>query len=80
MAFRSIRLLGDATFAPRFHITVGTARAAKDAWKFSKAVGKCGGDVVSALMEYEEKQVTPVYFCVNRAKELSNRMQGIEDK
>lgn len=80
MAFGRVCLLGDAAFAPRPHIAVGTAKAAEDAWELSKALEKCGADVVNALKAYEKKQMTLGNFCVDRGRELGNRMQGIEGK
>lgn len=80
MAFGRACLLGDAAFAPRPHIAVGTAKAAEDAWELFNALETSKGDVVGALKVYEEKQMKLGNFCVDRARELGNRIQGIEGK
>lgn len=78
MAFGRVCLLGDAAFAPRPHIAVGTAKAAEDAWELHNSLKENGGDVVSALRIYEEKQMKLGTCCVQRSKEVGNRMQRLE--
>lgn len=58
MAFGRIALLGDAAFGLRPHVAAGQAKACADAWALRDALAACGGDVVTALREWEPGQLT----------------------
>lgn len=75
IAFGRVCLLGDAAFAVRPHVAVGTAKAANDALELMHALLRNRNDVKSALLEYDEKQGKVGRACLHRSVELGERLQ-----
>jgi 2,6-dihydroxypyridine 3-monooxygenase len=75
MAFGRICIMGDAAFAARPHCGAGTVKAAEDAWQLGNTLAKTGNDVVSALQQWEKRQLQCGQQLVDRAREIGNQLQ-----
>jgi 2,6-dihydroxypyridine 3-monooxygenase len=77
MVFGRVCLLGDAAFALRPHVAVGTAKAAEDAWQLARALpaGSDVGDWDEALMGWETAQLTLARDVLKRAQRAGHRSQ-----
>lgn len=75
MAFGRVALTGDAAFAARPHAAAGTAKAAADAWALAAALRETGGDVVSALAEWEPGRLEPGRSLLSRVRAVGTRYQ-----
>jgi 2,6-dihydroxypyridine 3-monooxygenase len=75
MVVGRVCLVGDAAFALRPHIAVGTAKAAADAAALSDAMRACGGDVRRALADWEPGQLALGRATIARAKDVGDRVQ-----
>jgi 2,6-dihydroxypyridine 3-monooxygenase len=75
MAFGRVCIMGDAAFAARPHCAAGTAKAAEDAWQLGAALTEAGNDVVTALRNWQERQLECGRRLVARAREVGNRLQ-----
>ena len=69
-------LIGDAAFAARPHVAVGTAKAADDAWTLGAALAGVPGDVESALREWSRAQTALGRSVVERSREVGVRLQN----
>lgn len=68
MAFGRTCLIGDAAFALRPHIAVGSAKAADDAWQLGSALrGATAKDVPLRLRSWESQQLAVAERAVSRA-------------
>lgn len=76
MAFGRICILGDAAFAARPHAAAGTAKAAEDAWQLSQALKASAGDIVSALQQWQAKQLPLGRALVERARQAGAQLQN----
>jgi 2,6-dihydroxypyridine 3-monooxygenase len=74
MAFGRIALIGDAAFALRPHIAVGTAKAAEDAWTLANAL-EGADDVATALRGWEAGQLQMARAAMKRARDAGARSQ-----
>lgn len=68
-------LVGDAAFALRPHIAVGTAKAADDARALAEAVAAAGGAVPTALAAWEPPQLALGRATIRRTREVGERAQ-----
>lgn len=68
-------LVGDAAFALRPHIAVGTAKAAADAAALADAIRGSGGDVVAALTAWEPGQLDLGRRTITRTRDVGTRVQ-----
>lgn len=68
-------LIGDAAFALRPHIAVGTAKAAADARALAESVAAAGGDVPTALAAWGPPQLALGRATMRRAREVGERAQ-----
>jgi 2,6-dihydroxypyridine 3-monooxygenase len=75
MAYGRIALIGDAAFALRPHVAVGTAKAAEDAWTLATAIAEDGRDVPAALRRWEPAQVQLARSAMQRARDAGARSQ-----
>ena len=75
MAFGRVALIGDAAFAARPHAAAGSAKAAEDAFKLSRAVKRSNGDVLAALKEWEPGQLALGRSVLARTREAGRRAQ-----
>jgi 2,6-dihydroxypyridine 3-monooxygenase len=75
MAFGRVALIGDAAFALRPHVAVGTAKAAEDAWTLAAAIADGAEDVQAALRRWESAQIRVATSAMRRAREAGARSQ-----
>lgn len=75
MVVGRVCLLGDAAFALRPHIAVGTAKAADDARTLAEAIRGSEGDVVAGLAEWEPRQLDLGRRTAARTKDVGTRLQ-----
>lgn len=75
MAFGHTALIGDAAFALRPHIAVGTAKAAEDGLTLAQAVGARLDDIPAALQDWEQARLR-----VGRAGAVRARDAGIRSQ
>lgn len=75
MAFGRIALIGDAAFALRPHVAVGTAKAAEDAWTLARAIAAAGDDVPGALDGWQQGQLELGRAATARARDAGTRSQ-----
>jgi 2,6-dihydroxypyridine 3-monooxygenase len=75
MVFGRIVLVGDAAFALRPHVAVGTAKAAEDAWTLARALAESAGDLPGALREWEAGQIALARSAMKRARDAGARSQ-----
>jgi 2,6-dihydroxypyridine 3-monooxygenase len=75
MAFGRIALIGDAAFALRPHVAVGTAKAAEDAWTLAAAIEESDGDIPAALRHWETAQIRLARSAMQRARDAGARSQ-----
>ena len=75
MAFGRIALVGDAAFALRPHVAVGTAKAAEDAMTLGRALPSSTADVPGALRKWEEGQMRLAAAAMERARDAGTRAQ-----
>jgi 2,6-dihydroxypyridine 3-monooxygenase len=76
MAFGRTCLIGDAAFALRPHIGVGTAKAADDAWQLGKALlGATAGYVPDRLKAWETQQLSVARRAMQRTRAAGQRLQ-----
>ena len=75
MAFGRIALIGDAAFALRPHVAVGTAKAAEDARTLAAAIADCSDGLPAALRRWETAQVSLARSAMQRAREAGARSQ-----
>lgn len=76
MAFGRSCLIGDAAFALRPHIGVGTAKAADDAWQLGTALlGVTARHVPDRLRGWETRQLSMARRALQRAREAGRRLQ-----
>jgi len=75
MAFGRIALIGDAAFAVRPHIAVGTAKAIEDAWTLVNAVTESPDEIAEALRKWEVAQLALGHAAASRARLAGHRSQ-----
>jgi 2,6-dihydroxypyridine 3-monooxygenase len=75
MAFGRITLIGDAAFALRPHVAVGTAKATEDAWTLARAVAGPPPDFGKALARWQESQVALGRSVTQRSRRAGQRSQ-----
>ena len=76
MAFGRICLIGDAAFALRPHIGVGTAKAADDAWQLGTALlGATAEYVRDRLRAWETQQLPVARRALQRARVAGRSLQ-----
>jgi 2,6-dihydroxypyridine 3-monooxygenase len=76
MAFGRTCLIGDAAFALRPHIGVGTAKAADDAWQLGNALlGATARDVPHRLKAWEALQLPLAQRAMQRTRAAGQRLQ-----
>jgi 2,6-dihydroxypyridine 3-monooxygenase len=76
MAFGRTCLIGDAAFALRPHIGVGTAKAADDAWQLGKALlGATASYVPDRLKAWETQQLSVARRAMQRTRAAGQRLQ-----
>jgi 2,6-dihydroxypyridine 3-monooxygenase len=77
MAFGRTCLIGDAAFALRPHIGVGTAKAADDAWQLGTALrGVTARHVPDRLKAWETQQMPAARRAVQRARAAGRSLQA----
>jgi 2,6-dihydroxypyridine 3-monooxygenase len=76
MVFGRTCLIGDAAFALRPHIGVGTAKAADDAWQLGKALlGVTASYVPDRLKAWETQQLSVARRAMQRTRAAGQRLQ-----
>ncbi|MDT7758222.1 MAG: 2,6-dihydroxypyridine 3-monooxygenase [Mycobacterium sp.] len=76
MAVGRTCLIGDAAFALRPHIGVGTAKAADDAWQLGKALlGATASYVPDRLKAWETQQLSVARRAMQRTRAAGQRLQ-----
>jgi 2,6-dihydroxypyridine 3-monooxygenase len=76
MAFGRTCLIGDAAFALRPHIGVGTAKAADDAWQLGKSLlGATTNYVPDRLKAWETQQLSVAQRAMKRTRAAGQRLQ-----
>jgi 2,6-dihydroxypyridine 3-monooxygenase len=76
MAFGRTCLMGDAAFALRPHIGVGTAKAADDAWQLGKSLqGVTTTYVPDRLKAWETQQLSVAQRAMKRTRAAGQRLQ-----
>ena len=76
MVFGRICLMGDAAFALRPHVAVGTAKAAEDAWQLAEALKGCREDEIDGrLRGWEERQLRLGQDLLERTRAAGARSQ-----
>jgi 2,6-dihydroxypyridine 3-monooxygenase len=76
MAFGRTCLIGDAAFALRPHIGVGTAKAADDAWQLGKSLlGATADYVPDRLKAWETQQLSVAQRAMQRTRAAGERLQ-----
>ena len=76
MVFGRTCLIGDAAFALRPHIGVGTAKAADDAWQLGKALlGATASYVPDRLKAWETQQLSVARRAMQRTRAAGQRLQ-----
>jgi 2,6-dihydroxypyridine 3-monooxygenase len=76
MAFGRTCLMGDAAFALRPHIGVGTAKAADDAWQLGKSLlGATASYVPDRLKAWEIQQLSVARRAMQRTRAAGQRLQ-----
>ncbi len=76
MAFGRSCLIGDAAFALRPHIGVGTAKAADDAWQLGTALlGAAARHIPDRLRAWETQQLSVARRALQRARAAGRRLQ-----
>jgi 2,6-dihydroxypyridine 3-monooxygenase len=76
MAFGRTCLIGDAAFALRPHIGVGTAKAADDAWQLGKSLlGASACYVPDRLKGWETQQLSVARRAMRRTRAAGRRLQ-----
>jgi 2,6-dihydroxypyridine 3-monooxygenase len=76
MAFGRTCLIGDAAFALRPHIGVGTAKAVDDAWQLGKALlGVTASYVPDRLKAWETQQLSVARRAMQRTRVAGQRLQ-----
>lgn len=75
MAFDRACLLGDAATTLRPHIAAGQAKASADAWALRDALVATGGDVESALEDWERSQVALAASALRRTRDMGKSSQ-----
>lgn len=68
-------LLGDAAFAVRPHAAAGTAKAAEDGYVLALELAAAGGEVVTALRRWEQRQMTLGQTLLERTREIGDSSQ-----
>lgn len=76
MAFGRVALIGDGAFVARPHAAAGTAKAAEDGWQLSRALEAAGGDVPTALKQWEVGQLALGRSLVERNRQAGRRLQN----
>jgi 2,6-dihydroxypyridine 3-monooxygenase len=77
MAFGRSCLIGDAAFALRPHIGVGTAKAADDAWQLGTALlGVTARHIPDRLRAWETQQMTVARRALQRARAAGRSLQA----
>jgi 2,6-dihydroxypyridine 3-monooxygenase len=75
MALDRVALIGDAAFALRPHVAVGTAKAAEDGYTLARAVGASVDDIPAGLRRWEPAQLSLGQSALERAREAGDRAQ-----
>jgi 2,6-dihydroxypyridine 3-monooxygenase len=76
MAFGRTCLIGDAAFALRPHIGVGTAKAADDAWQLGKSLlGVTASYIPDRLKAWETQQLSVARRAMQRTRAAGQRLQ-----
>jgi 2,6-dihydroxypyridine 3-monooxygenase len=76
MAFERCCLIGDAAFALRPHIGVGTAKAADDAWQLGTALhGTTARHIPDRLKGWETQQLSVARRALHRARAAGRSLQ-----
>jgi len=76
MVFGRTCLIGDAAFALRPHIGVGTAKAADDAWQLGKSLlGATANYVPDRLKAWETQQLSVAQRAMKRTRAAGQRLQ-----
>jgi 2,6-dihydroxypyridine 3-monooxygenase len=68
-------IIGDAAFALRPHIAVGTAKAAVDARRLAEELSDAEGDLDRALRRWEPDQLALGRATLDRTREVGERAQ-----
>ena len=76
MAFGRCCLIGDAAFALRPHVGVGTAKAADDAWQLGTALlGVAATHIPDRLKGWETQQLSVARRALQRARVAGRSLQ-----
>jgi 2,6-dihydroxypyridine 3-monooxygenase len=75
MAFGRTCLIGDAAFALRPHVGVGTAKAADDAWQLGTALLRPTSHVQGQLKAWEGRQLPLARRAMQRTRAAGQRLQ-----
>ncbi len=70
-----ICLLGDAAFALRPHVAVGTAKAADDARALAHSIVEAAGDLPEALRIWEPQRLEVARVAAARSRQVGERTQ-----
>ncbi|MCD2191490.1 FAD binding domain-containing protein [Actinomycetospora soli] len=70
-----VAIVGDAAFAARPHAAAGTAKAADDAWNLYEHLGAAGGDIPTALKQWEPGQLELGNQLIDRVSVMGRRSQ-----
>lgn len=75
MVFNRVCLIGDAAFTLRPHVAAGQAKACADAWALRDALERSGGDVSTALDEWEPGQLALARSALQRTRDMGEASQ-----
>jgi 2,6-dihydroxypyridine 3-monooxygenase len=75
MAMGRVALIGDAACGARPHAAAGTAKAAADGWTLAAALRDSGGDIASAVTNWEPAQLQLSDNLLRRVIDMGERSQ-----
>lgn len=75
MVFDRVCLIGDAAFTLRPHVAAGQAKACADAWALRDALERSGGDVETALADWEPAQLALARSALARTRAMGMASQ-----
>ena len=75
MAFGRACLVGDAAFAVRPHAAAGTAKAAADGWALAQELAAADGNVPTALVIWERRQLALGRGLLARCRDIGDSSQ-----
>lgn len=75
MAFENILLMGNSAFHTRPHIGMEVSKAVTDAWELAKSLSENNGNLKSALIKWEAKQLEFGKRIVTKSARMGNRSQ-----